>query len=186
MADGALHLGMPGMADQHDLPPLPGVAAALVVHLGDQGAGGIDHRQPALGRQGFDALRHPVGREHGHGARRHVVQLIDEDGAAGAQVFHDIAVVHDLVTDVDRRAILLECALDDFDGPFDPGAKTPRLGQDDTHHVAKVPLSCSDIARCPRPGNPSAKLSGTNHGVAINLLWGASVPVAFLQQRVGL
>ena len=52
LADRALDLGVAGMADQDDLAALGGVALALVVHLGDQRAGGVDHRQAALARRG--------------------------------------------------------------------------------------------------------------------------------------
>ena len=47
-AHRALDLGMAGMADQDDLAALVGVALALDMHLGDQRAGRVDHRQAAL------------------------------------------------------------------------------------------------------------------------------------------
>ena len=42
--------------------------------------------------------------------------------------FHDIGVVHDLVAHVDRRAELVQGALDDLDRAVDAGAETARLG----------------------------------------------------------
>ena len=53
----AFDLRMAGMADQDQRAALGDIALALVVHLGDQRAGGIEHRQPA--RRGFvlDAAR---------------------------------------------------------------------------------------------------------------------------------
>ena len=74
-------LGMAGMADQHDLTPAGGIAAALVVHLGDQRAGRIDHWQSTLGRPLLDTLRDAVGREDHHRALGDLVGLLDEDRA---------------------------------------------------------------------------------------------------------
>ncbi len=130
LSDRALDLGMAGMADQHDLATTRGVAAAFIVHLGDQRTGGIQYRKAAAGRQFLHLTRHAVGAEHGAGARRDLIQLVDEDGPARAQVFHHMAVVHDLVTDVDRRAIFLQCPLDNLNRPLDTGAEAARLSQD--------------------------------------------------------
>ena len=53
----------------------------------------------------------------------------------GAQVFHHVAVVHDLVAHVDRRAERLQRALDDLDGAVDAGAETAGIGQQDLHQT---------------------------------------------------
>ena len=50
----------------------------------------------------------PVGAEDHDPAGRHVVGLVDEHGALGAEVLDDGAVVDDLVPDVDRRPVQLE------------------------------------------------------------------------------
>src|SRR5207249_2530908 len=50
-----------------------------------------------------------------------------------AQPLDDVAVVHDLMADIDRRPVFLERALDDLDRSFDPGAKASRLGQHHSH-----------------------------------------------------
>jgi hypothetical protein len=136
LPDRAGDFGMAGMADQHDLPPAGGVAAAFIVNLGDQRTGGIDDRQPAR-RCGFLHLaRDAVGAENGARAGRHLVQLVDEDRATGAQILNHVAIVHDFVTDIDRGAVLLQRALDNFDGPLDARAKAAGLGQDDADHAA--------------------------------------------------
>ena len=62
---------------------------------------------------------------------RHLVQLLDEHRALGAQVVDHELVVHDLVAHVDRRAVQLERALDDRDGAVDAGAEAARLGEQD-------------------------------------------------------
>ena len=55
-----------------------------------------------------------------------VVELVDEDRAALAQVLDDVLVVHDLLAHVDRRAVQLERALDGLDGAVDAGAVAAR------------------------------------------------------------
>ena len=80
-------------------------------------------------------LATPWAREHGHRAGRNFVQLIHEDGAARAQILDDVAIMHDLVTDIDRRAVFLQRTLDDFDGSLHTGAEAPRLSENDTKHA---------------------------------------------------
>ena len=104
------------------------------MHLGDQRTGGVDHRQVPLGGQLLDPLGDAVGGEDGHRAGRDFVQLVDEHRAAGAQILDHVAVVHDLVTHIDRRAVFLQRPLDDFDRPLDAGAEAAGLGQDDADH----------------------------------------------------
>jgi hypothetical protein len=49
-----------------------------------------------------------VRREHHQGALGHLVELLDEDRAALLEPRHDMLVVHDLLADVDRRAVRVE------------------------------------------------------------------------------
>ncbi len=133
LADGALDLGMPGMADQHDLAALGGVAAALGVDLGDQRAGGVDHREAAVGRDLFHRAGDAVRAEDRHGAGRHLAQLVDEHGAPLAQALDDVPVVHDLVTDVDGRSELGQGPLDDLDRALHARAEAAGLREDDPH-----------------------------------------------------
>src|SRR5262249_13897856 len=85
-------------------------------------------------RFGRDRLRHAMGREH-----RGCISIVgnfgkflDENRALGPQAVHDIAVVGDLVTDIDRRAIDRQRALDGIDGADHPGAKAPRRTKHDS------------------------------------------------------
>ena len=55
-----------------------------------------------------------------------------------------MGVVHDLLAHVDRRAVLLQYALDDLDGPLHSGAERPRAGQ-----------QRPGAARPPRPSGPA-------------------------------
>ena len=137
-AHRAFDLGMAGMADQDDLAPLIGIALALDMDLRDQRAGRVDDRQPALAGAPLDLARHAVRAEDRHRARRHLVDLVDKAGALGAQPLDDMPVVHDLVPDIDRRAVFLERALDDLDRPFDPGTKPAGLRQHHSHSCLTV------------------------------------------------
>ena len=130
---GAFDLGMPGMADEDDLAPLIGIALPLAVHLGDQRAGGVDHRQVAPGGGVLDRAGDAMGAEDGDAARGDLVEFVDEMRAFGAQPLHHMAVVHDLVPDIDRRAVFLDRPFDDLDRPLDTGTKAPGLGQDHPH-----------------------------------------------------
>ena len=134
LAEGALDLFVPGVADQRDRVPVGGEPPGLRVHLGHQRAGGVDHGQAAPGRLLADHGRHAVRGEHDGGAVRHLVELVHEHGAAVLELAHHAGVVHDLLAHVDRRALELERPLDDLDGPLHAGAERPRPGQ---QHLAR-------------------------------------------------
>ena len=50
-----------------------------------------------------------------------------------AQPLDHVAVVHDFVTHVDRRAEQLDRTLDDVDGAIDAGTEAARIGEQDLH-----------------------------------------------------
>jgi hypothetical protein len=133
------------MADQYHLAAVLVVPLGLPVHLADQGAGGVHVEQlPPLGL-GRHLLGHAVGREDHRNPVGHLREVLDEDRALGLQSLHHIAVMHDLVAHVDRRAVLLQGALDDLDGPFHPGAEAARVGQKNgqrhfAHDRIRIPL----------------------------------------------
>ena len=70
-----------------------------------------------------------MSRKDGDGPDRHLVDLVDEDRALRLQVAHDVQVVHDLLADVDRRAVLVERPLDGLDRALDPRAVATRCGE---------------------------------------------------------
>ncbi|MNR29694.1 hypothetical protein D3C85_1470970 [compost metagenome] len=119
------------MADHDDAHAGLVHALDLDVHLGHQRTGGVVHRQAAGFRLLAHRLRHAVRRVDQGGAGRHILQLLDEDGALVAQVVDHEAVVHHLVADIDRGAVDFQRALDDGDGTVDAGAETARVGQHD-------------------------------------------------------
>ncbi len=131
LADGAQHLGVAGMADQDDLPSRRLVPVDFGMDLGDQRAGGveIEHVAP-LGLAGH-RTGHAMSREDHRPVVRRVAQVLDEHRAQGPQPLDHVAVVHDLMADIDRRPILLDGALHDLDRPVDAGAEASRAGQED-------------------------------------------------------
>ena len=122
---------VPLVADEDDGVPLVRVAARLHVHLRHERADRVDHVVAELGRVrvdgGCDAVR---GVDDGR-ALGHLRLLLDEDRAAGLEIAHDVDVVDDLLPNVDRRAVVLERALDGLDGALDAGAVAARGRQQD-------------------------------------------------------
>ena len=110
------------VADQDDRVAVGGEPHGLRVHLRDQRAGGVDHAKAALRAVAVHVGRDAVRGEHDDAAAGHVELAVDEHGAAVGQVAHDVAVVHDLLAHVDRRAEVVERALDRIDRPVDAGA----------------------------------------------------------------
>jgi hypothetical protein len=68
------------------------------------------------------------GEDH-HRALRHLAQVIGEYRALPAKVLDDVAVVHDLVSHVDRRAVDLERHVHDVDRAVHAGAESARRGE---------------------------------------------------------
>ena len=133
LAHRALDLRMAGMADEDEPASLADITLALIVHLGDQRAGGVEHRQ--LARSGFflDALGDAMGAEDGDGIGGNFGEVLDKARALGLEALHHMLVVHDFVTHIDRRAVFLQRPLDDLDGAHDAGAKTAGLGENHFH-----------------------------------------------------
>src|SRR4029450_1864933 len=89
-------------------------------------------RRLLLHRAG-DAVR----TEDHRGIVRNLAQLLDEYRAKGAQTFHDIAVVHDLVAHIDWRAEQCQRALDDIDRTVHSGTESTRIGEQQSHRHAQ-------------------------------------------------
>ncbi len=133
------------MADQDQRAAFGDVALALVVHLGDQRAGGVEDGQASGGGFFLDPAGDAMGAEHGDRIGRDLMQVLDEHRALGLQAFDHVFVMHDLMPHIDRRTVLLQRALDDLDGAHDAGAEPARLGQNDLHGAAikqAAPWSC--------------------------------------------
>ena len=117
-----------GVADQDDGVAVGGVTARLDVHLRDERAGRVDRLQVALRRVREHGRSDPVRREDHGLALGNLVFVLDEHRAPLLELAHDVQVVDDLLADVDRRPVELECPLDRLDGPLDAGAVAARRG----------------------------------------------------------
>ena len=135
LAHRALDLGVPGVADHHDLAALRRASCATstctLVTSGQVASNTVRPRASASART---ALRHAVR------ARRSTVLPAGTSSSSSTntaplrlQVVDDELVVHDLVAHVDRRAVLRERLLDDRDRAVDAGAEAARIGEQDVH-----------------------------------------------------
>ena len=125
------HLVVVGVPHQDDRVALARVADGLQVHLGHEGARGVDHPQAPPLRLVAHRRRDAVGAEDHGGVVRHLVQLVHEVGALGAQRLHDVPVVDDLLAHVHRRRADLQGQLDDVDGAVHARAEAAGAGKDD-------------------------------------------------------
>ena len=120
------------MPDQNDLVALLVVTGGLVVDLEHQRTGRIQHKQVAVFRARGHRFGHSVGRkDHRLSRLRDFVELFHKNGAFGPQAFHHESIMHDLVADIDRRAILLQSEFDDLDRTVDTCTKAARRGEQD-------------------------------------------------------
>ena len=117
--------GWCGMADQEDFAAALEMDRRLAVHLGDQRTGGVEREEIAGPGIGRNRLGNPVGREHHRriGVVGDLGKFLDENRALGPQAVDDIAVVDDLVTDIDRSAVDRERPFHGIDRPHHPGTE---------------------------------------------------------------
>ena len=99
---------MVGVADERHEMTRVGVATRLRMHLGDERTDGVHDTKSALLAVLAHGGRNPVRGEDADLTGRNLVLVVDEDGAEQFETTHDVVVVHDLVPDVDRRAVLGE------------------------------------------------------------------------------
>ena len=95
------------MADQEHSPPLTVMPLDLTMDFRDQGAGGVCEQQSAPAGLVRHRLRYPVRREDNEAIVRYLVELVDKNGAYRPQLLDYVAIVHDLVTNIDWRSCLL-------------------------------------------------------------------------------
>jgi hypothetical protein len=152
------------VADQQDVVVVAGEPLGFVVHLGDQRAGGVDDLQLPLGGRDVHRRRDAVRGEHHDRALGNLVGLFDEHRARLGQGLHHVAVVHDLMPDVDGCAVFFQRTLDCLDGAVHAGAVSAWLGQQ--HTLAGYRLGDrAHRAGCARPDpNVRAHVHGWRHG----------------------
>jgi len=99
------------------------------VDLGHKRASGVDHFKATA----FAALayrrRNPVRRINYTVTVWYVVNLMNKNRPFFRQLIHNIAVMDDLATNIDRRAKCLKRYLDDVDGAHHTGAEAARFEQ---------------------------------------------------------
>ena len=128
LTDRALDFRVPGVSDEEHLARLARIARDFHVHFRHQRTGRIEHLERAALRLHLDGARHAVGAEDHRRAVGHLVELLDEHRADGAQPIDHVLVVHHLVAHVDGRAEQVDGALDDVDGAVDAGAEAAWIG----------------------------------------------------------
>ena len=145
LAEGADHLRMAGMADEHDVAAGLDQPLGLAVDLADQRAGGVEIVEAArLRRRPAPTLGTPwaektTGRPSGTSS-----SSLTNTAPMPAQPVDDEAVVDDFVPDIDRRPEPLDRQLDDLDGAVDARAKAARRRD---QHVERG-LGQAHAARC--------------------------------------
>ena len=95
------------------------------------------------------------------GSLGYLVDLLDEDRTLRFEIAHDVEVVDDLLTHVDRRAVLRERSLDGLDRAFDAGAVAARGGEEDPLRrlAAVLGLARGNLTS----GHPSIARTGHHH-----------------------
>jgi hypothetical protein len=128
LPESADHLGMPGMADEHDMFALRHQPFGLTMDLRHQRAGRVEIGQAAILRGRRHRFGHAVRGKHHRHALGHFAQFLDEHRALRAQRIHDIFVVDDLVPDIDRRTVFLDRQFDDPDRAVHARTEAARRG----------------------------------------------------------
>jgi hypothetical protein len=127
---GSDNFRMTGMADEDNLAPATVMNLGLAMHFRDQRAGRVDREEIATLRLLGYRARHAMRRkDHRRMVTGNFAEFLDENRAFGAQAVDDIAVVHNLVTDVDRRPIDGERPLHRLDGSHHPRAEAARRAE---------------------------------------------------------
>jgi hypothetical protein len=103
------------------------------VDFGHQRAGRVEYLQLALPCFLLYGLRYAVCAEYDGAARRDFIKFLDEDRAFRAQVVYHKFVMDDLVANVNRCAVHLQCTLDDFDRTVNTSAEPTGIGKQDLH-----------------------------------------------------
>src|SRR5580704_1861873 len=124
---GSLNLFMVAMSHQHKRITLLRELDRLDVNFGYERTGRVNYLQSALLGPFSNGRRNAVGRVDNPRPFRDLVQFVDEDCALLGQIRYDIAVVHNLLANVNRRAKGIERNLHDIDSPHDTGAEASRL-----------------------------------------------------------
>src|SRR5262245_52607367 len=120
---------MTGMADENHRIPARCVVPRLGVHLRHERAGCVDRRQLSSPGSLADGRGHSVSREDDPCPDRHLILVVDEDRASAFELAHDVNVVNNLLTNVNRGTPELQRLLDGADRALDACAVAARSDQ---------------------------------------------------------
>ena len=130
-ADNTDSLGVPFVSNVDDRVAVFHEAVHFEVHFVYEGAGGVDNGAVFLSCS-FEILRRgTVCGEDDDGVFRNRFGVVDGDGAAILQIFHNSFVVNDLVFDIDRRTEDIECVFNGLYGARHTRAKPARRSEND-------------------------------------------------------
>jgi len=115
---------MAAVADHDYFAAAARIFATSTCTLVTSGQVASNTRSPRASASPRHRLRDAMGAEDHRAARRDLASSSTNTAALALQVLDDVPVVHDLVADVDRRAVGSRGALDDADRALDTGAKT--------------------------------------------------------------
>ncbi len=127
-----------GVADVEDRVALAGPHLGFVMDLGDERAHRVDDVTPLRACGGDHFGRRPVRGKHQRRARRHIIDVVDEDHALLAEPLDDEAVVDDFVVAVHGRIERAHHPRQRLDRHLDAGTEPARLGQQDRVHVGRT------------------------------------------------
>src|SRR5215471_13347110 len=130
-----LDLGMAAMADENQGATVGNVSLCLGMHLRNQRAGCINHRQPTRFCLADHGLRNAMGAEYCQRAIGNLTQFLDEAGSLFLKVADDMLIVDDFMAHIDGLAGLLQRLLDNLDSAHHTGAKAARLSKYDSHYL---------------------------------------------------
>jgi hypothetical protein len=142
---------MIAMTDQENRSPGPRMACHLQVHFGHQRTGSVYHGQLTSARLGKNILCHTVGAEQNHGTVRNFGKIFDKLGALGAQSFHDVPVVDDLMPDENRGAEQFKRMQYGADRAIDSGTEASDVSYQN-FHFALLPVW---VVVIPKSGEPT-------------------------------
>ena len=102
MTHGALDLFVTGMTDEQDVDVIARESLRLAVHLRDEGTGGVDRVEPAIGGALHHRGRNAMGGKNDVRALGYLADLVDEDRALLFEGRDHVDVMHDLLAHVHR------------------------------------------------------------------------------------
>ena len=105
--------------------------SGLAVDLGHQRACGIQIQKIAALGFGRHGLGHAMGGKNNVTICGNFVQFLHKDGTLCLQLLYNGAVMNDLVSNIDRRAVTANGFLHHTDGAVHPGTKAARASQKD-------------------------------------------------------